>query len=122
MELTNDMMVARAIVAENATSIAQLKILLGLARVTGIETKGLEEQIKQYEDQFPRAVAEARNTDPEVPWELCVDVAVQHEVHKFHLLFPGLTIGPLLLAASRAGAESMRCLVYMKEKTESTVQ
>jgi hypothetical protein len=122
MDLTNEMMVARSVVSHNATAMAQLRIMTALNHASGINNETFLAQLHEYEEQFPAAVKDAKRADPDVPWEVCVDVAVQHEVHKFHLIFPGTSIGAALLAASRSMAMGIRILVYMSEKSESVLQ
>jgi len=121
-DLTHEQLVARAIVAENATAITQLSIIGGLAGSLGADASAFTAQRNEYLNQFLMVVEKANHADPAVPWEVCVEVAVQHEVHKFHGMYPGAVHGAVYLAAATAMAKTIKDTVYMAEKKEATVQ
>ena len=121
-ELTERQLVARSIVSENATAITQLSIIGGLATGLGSDGTIFNNQRDEYMKQFPSIVERAKGADPQVPWEVCVEIAVQHEVHKFHGMYPGAVQGAIYLAAATAMARTIRNAVYMAEKAEATLQ
>ena len=120
-DLTHEQLVARAIVAENATAITQLSIISGLATGLGSDGATFARQRDEYLGNFPRVVERAKHSDPRVPWEVCVEIAVQHEVHKFHGMYPGAVHGAVYLAAATSMAQRIKNTVYMAEKAEATV-
>jgi hypothetical protein len=118
----HDVMVARSIVSENATIITQAKIMAALANGLHISGEQFAKQAEAHLGALPGIVAQAREHFPGVEWELCVKIAVQHEIHRFHMIYPGGLYGPMYLAAATATAEAICAVVHMKDKEGATVQ
>lgn len=113
---------ARQIIGTVARTIARARLLSGVMHSLGVPSIPYIQHSEQCLRSFVGYVKQARSLDPDVPWELCVDVAVQQLVLCAHDMFHGEDVMAPLMQGAMETARTIKNTVYMAEKLEATLQ